>query len=425
MQQLEKKPLKVLHLCESDIGGGAARAAFRIHRALVTAGVDSRMAVMHKMSDDWRVIGPSTSSLRSLAKVWANMANCWAAVIHGKRNSAVNDAAFPGFFRFMKVPFVPDVLHLHYVMGGMIRLEDLRFFRRPIVWTLHDEWPLTGGCSYDGGCERYREGCGRCPLIQPTRMNDITRKTYKRKQRAWEDVRLELVALCHWMKTKIEASPVFSGHRVHLIPNPIDLSSFKPYPRTMAREILGLNPHKKYVLFGAFGGSEWEKPGRKGGDLLLQALQTMPTGFKETVELLVFGAAEPESKINFGFPVRYCGKLSDDITLALHYSAANLFVAPSREDNLPNTVVESLACDTPVVAFNIGGMPDMISHKETGWLSPSFDVNDLAAGISWMLNEGESLHGRMRAFAEARFMPDAIARAYGDVYDGLLKEPQK
>jgi len=422
MPQTENRALKVLHVCESDIGGGAARSAFRIHRALVASGVDSRMAVMRKTSDDWRVIGPSTSSLRSLAKVWANIANGVTTVINGKRNVAVNNASFPGFFRFMHVSFVPDILHLHYVMGGMIRIEDLKSFHQPIVWTLHDEWPLTGGCSYDNGCDHYRDGCGRCPLIKSNRIHDITRKTYDRKKRAWKSLRLELVAPCHWMRAKIEASPVFSGHRAHLIPYAIDLSAFKPYPKEMARELLGLDPHKKYVLFGALGVGEWEKPGRKGGDLLLQALQNIPADFRQDVELLVFGAAEPENKVNFGFPVRYCGKLSDDITLALHYSAADLFVAPSREDNLPNTVIESLACDTPVVAFNIGGMPDMIAHKKNGWLSSPFDIHDLATGISWVLENGDSLRGHMRVFAEERFLPETIARAYRNVYGGVLEK---
>lgn len=322
----------------------------------------------------------------------------------------------------MHIPFTPDVIHLHLVMRGMVRIEDLIRISQPLVWTLHDEWPLTGGCAYDGGCERYQKGCGRCPLLHSTRSNDLTRKIFKRKQRAWDPLSLTAVAPSRWMHAKIQASPIFHGHPSQVIPNPVDLTVYRPFPKRVACGLLGLNPDVRYILFGALGVGEWEKPTRKGGDLLAQAMQQLAAqaDARSNVELLILGASQPEHPYDFGMPAHYCGRLHDDLTLALHYSVAELFAAPSREDNLPNTVVESLACDTPVVAFNIGGMPDMVTHRETGWLAAPFDVDEFVAGVVWVLKNRQVLAGKMRSFAETRFAPGAVAREYCQVYEGMV-----
>ena len=199
------------------------------------------------------------------------------------------------------------------------------------------------------------------------------------------------------------------------------MSAFKPHGRAAACGLLGLDPGKRYLLFGALGGAG---SCRKGGDLLLQGIRRLVAraGTLRDVELLILGESPPRELRDFGLPAHYRGRLHDDLSLALHYSAATLFVAPSREDNLPNTVIEALACDTPVVAFDIGGMPDMIRHKETGWLATPCDVDDLAAGIVWALDNRARMTGLMRGAAEANFAPRSVADAYARIYHRMIEE---
>jgi glycosyltransferase involved in cell wall biosynthesis len=411
--------MKVLHICTADREGGAARAAYRIHRALVDYGVDSRMAVMRKVTDDWRVFGPATPLLRTVAKIWPNLVNVANRLRHGEAGRLLDCASAHGFFRRLNIPFQPDIYHLHLLTDGMMSVSEIARLPQPVVWTHHDEWGLTGGCHYDGGCEAYQKGCGRCPLGRSRKAHDLSWRLFRQKQRVWAHKAIQPVAPCRWMQEKIDASPVWSRQHAQLIPNPIDLAAFRPIAKRTARQLLGLKENGRYVLFGALGAVEMG--GRKGGDLLVEALRLLVRGGRcQDVELLMIGQSAPECALEIGCPVHYRGHLTDDLALALHYAAADLFVAPSREDNLPNTVIESLACDTPVVAFRIGGMPDLITHQETGWLAAPYQIADLAQGIEWILERGAQLSGRMRRHAERHYHPTRIAEAYAHVYARLV-----
>lgn len=195
---------------------------------------------------------------------------------------------------------------------------------------------------------------------------------------------------------------------------------FKPINKTTAREIWDLPINKKLILFGAMSAISDHK---KGFDLLYEGLKELASQWSDKAELIVFGASEPENPPDFGLPAHYLGRLHDDVSLSLLYAAADVMVVPSRQDNLPNTVVESLACGTPVVAFDIGGMPDMIDHQINGYLAKSFDVSDLAAGINWVLsdeNRYKELCIKAREKAVACFDIETIARRYAELYKGVL-----
>jgi glycosyltransferase involved in cell wall biosynthesis len=207
---------------------------------------------------------------------------------------------------------------------------------------------------------------------------------------------------------------------VTVIPNPLDLNTFRPIDRLLARQLLNLPQERQLILFGAFGGSD---DPRKGSDLLLAALNWLKITGLQNMELVVFGQSPPLQEPQLGFPIRYSGHLHDDVSLALLYSAVDVFVAPSRQDNLPNTVVEAIACGTPSVTFNIGGMPDIIKHQVSGYLARPNDIQDLASGIKWVLEEQAQtnrLGSAARQSAEALFHPQLIAQQYRDIYQAAI-----
>jgi glycosyltransferase involved in cell wall biosynthesis len=245
---------------------------------------------------------------------------------------------------------------------------------------------------------------------------------WQRKLKAWKNLNLTIVTPSYWLAKCSGASSLLQNARIEVIPNGIDTEIFKPVQRFIARTILGLPQNKRLILFGAI---EPTSNIRKGFHLLQPALKKLSqSDWVDRVELVVFGASKPKNVPDFGFKSNYLGKLNDDISLALVYAAVDLFVAPSLEDNLPNTIIESLACATPCVAFNIGGMPDMIEHQQNGYLAQPFDVEDLARGITWVLEDVErwqKLCDRSRQKVEQQFTLQIQAMNYLSLYKNICQ----
>jgi glycosyltransferase involved in cell wall biosynthesis len=314
----------------------------------------------------------------------------------------------------------PDIINLHWVCNGFLKIETLAKLTQPLVWTLHDMWPFTGGCHYSQECDRYTDSCGACPILHSDRNGDLSRWIWQRKAKAWKDLNLTIVTPSSWLAKCASSSSLFKNLRVEVIPNGLDTRKYKPIQRQMARELLNLPQDKYLVLFGAMYASSAR---RKGFHLLQPALQSLSqSGWQDRIELAVFGASEPIEPIELGFKSHYLGKLSDEISLALVYAAADVFVAPSLQDNLPNTVMEAIACGTPCVAFNIGGMSEMIEHQVNGYLAQPYQIDDLAQGIAWVIENRErhqKLCDRAREKAEQEFTLEIQARRYESVYQEL------
>jgi glycosyltransferase involved in cell wall biosynthesis len=210
---------------------------------------------------------------------------------------------------------------------------------------------------------------------------------------------------------------------VAVIPNCIDTKSWRPIAKTLARELMGLPAHVPLILFGAIGGTQ---DLRKGFDLLLDALDYLYISAKEfKIELAIFGQLAPKESTGIGFPVHYLGHLSDDVSLQLLYSAVDLLVIPSRQDNLPNTGLEALACGTPVVAFDICGLADVVTHLKTGYLAKSFEPKDLANGMLYVLDRQKSADFNVSARLSAlnNFDNNINALKYYEIYKELLIRP--
>lgn len=416
--------MKILHLSTEDTRPGAARAAYRLNKGLNKIGIESTMLVQNKRSDDKTVQGLykggpgriTVDSRKLLDK---------ARLLHysERENTPFSPQWVANKKLFSKVASIePDIINIHWICDGFVQIESLAKFKRPLVWTLRDMWPFTGGCHYDQECNRYTEACGACPQLGSNRKADLSRLILKRKMKAWQSVDLTVVALSSWIGECAARSSVFKNNRIEVISNGLDTDLYRPIDTTVARKILNLPVDKKLIVFGAVQATSAK---RKGFHLLQAALSSLSEStWKDKLELVIFGASEPSQDESFGFNAHYLGHLNDEMSLSLAYSAADVLVAPSIQENLPNTVLEALACGTPSIAFNIGGMPDLIVHQENGYLVKPFDIRDLAQGIVWTIENEEryqKLSHNARHKIEREFTLKSQARKYFDLYEDICK----
>lgn len=315
----------------------------------------------------------------------------------------------------------PDIVHLFWVNGGFLNIETLRNIKKPVVWTLHDMWPFTGGCHYDEMCGRFRNSCGNCPILNSEKEKDLSRKVWKRKEKYWKGVEIVVVATSYWIADMARSSSLFKNRRIEVIPNGIDIDKYKPAGKELARATYNLPLDKKLILFSAFGATTDK---RKGNHYLVKALDKMSReGWGSDAELVILGASKPEKVQDMGMKVHYMGYMHDDKSQVMLYSAADVVVAPSRQENLSNTVIESLSCGTPVVAFDIGGMPDMIEHRINGYLATPFEYEDLAKGIIWVIEDKDRhklLSKQARESAEEKYSLKVVADRYMSLYREIL-----
>lgn len=410
--------MKILHLNTHDISGGAARAAYRIHKGLQGIGIDSKMLVQTKLSDDKTVIGPGNKVNQGLALLRPTLDSTFKTLFSSGSKTIFSPAWLP----FSGIPsqiksISPHIVHLHWICSGMLRIEDLKRINKPIIWTLHDMWAFTGGCHYSDGCVQFQQSCGNCPQLGSESEKDLSRWTWRRKQKWWQNLNLTIITPSRWLKSCVLKSTLLKDYPVEVIPNGIDLNRYRPLDRNMARDYLGLPEGKRLILFGAFKPS---KDLRKGFLFLQSALKRLSqrSDFKQT-ELIILGTSEPPNKPKFGFKTTYLGKLYDDISIALVYAACDVFVVPSVEDNLPNTIIEALACGISCVAFNVGGISEMIEHKVSGYLAKPLDIEELARGIAWVLENKQRLHSlsaNARKKAETDFDIKIVAEKYAALY---------
>jgi glycosyltransferase involved in cell wall biosynthesis len=413
--------MNVLQISTSDLDGGAAIAAYRLHKGLASAGVTSSMLVRAKFSDDPTVIANKTPIARLGSKV-----DWWPLKQYSNRERTMfSPQWFPDSVVHKVKQTKPDIVNLHWICNGYLRIESLARFQSPLVWTMHDMWAFTGGCHYTKECDRYLNGCGSCPQLGSTCPNDLSHKTWLRKAKAWNSLNLTVVTPSRWLASCVRDSPLFENCRVETIANGINLQEFKPIDQRLAREKLNLPQGKHLVLFGA--GSTTSDP-RKGFQHLLSAIQRLDsTQWGNQLELVVFGESQSGSPLPVDFEVRYLGRLKGSQMLAAAYSSADMFVAPSVQDNLPNTVVEALSCGTPCVAFKIGGMSDMVNHCCNGYLAKPFDIDDLAKGINWVLQDKLrtlELSAQARVSALQNFDIHTQSEKYNSLYRRILKSEE-
>jgi glycosyltransferase involved in cell wall biosynthesis len=401
--------MRILQLSTYDTGGGAAKAAYRLHHALRNIGEESQMLVQQKRSDE-PSIHRVPKGLPRLAMMLSQRMEVWQQA--GKSREFLDLAWWANGLAQEINAFQADIVHLHWLSRGFVPIPTLPHINAPIVWTLHDMAAFTGGCHYSVGCEQYQHACGNCPLLFHPSENDLSRQTWQRKANAWESLEMQIVSPSHWLADCARKSSLFAKQPIQVIHNGIDLNLFKPQTSNW-RERLGIPAEKRLILFGAFNARDDK---RKGIDYLLAALPKLAS---LNAACIIFGANAPENPPLLGLPLYYTGYIENEQAMAELYAAADVFIAPSLEDNLPNTVVEALACGTPLVAFDTTGLPSMISHEENGYLAKTFDAEDLAAGIAWVLEDAErlaKLSANARQTALDKFDEKQMAERYLQVY---------
>ena len=396
--------------------GGAARAAYRVFCGVRQHYSAARYLTLFKEDRDPDVIGLAHNSARGLLAQRLIRLDQSPLRRYPERSQAFfSPAHWANPLRIPLSRYRANLVHLHWVGHSMLRVEELARLRCPVVWSLHDTWAFTGGCHYTGECEGFKKKCGHCPQLASHVENDLSRDLINRKNRAFEKLNLTIVTPSRWLAEMARQSSLFKGRRIEVIPNGLDTDTFTPIDHHVARQYLNLPFDEPVLLFGA----HWLPDPRKGGDLLCEALSRLDM----PCTLLTFGEGQLPLENAPHVNVRSLGSLTDNMSLAMVYSAADAFVCPSREDNLPNTVAEALACGTPCIAFDINGLPDMIEHHKNGWLARPFESADLADGIRWLVRhpQQEQLRRDAREKAESEYSMALMKERYVALYTELLK----
>ena len=413
--------MRVLLINTNDNQGGAAIACRRLMKALEKQRISVRMLVLNKDTQDTRIAEVAPSTAGRLRKKIGFLSERFQIFLQNrfsrKRLFTVSTACCG--VDITAHPWVKeaDVLHLHWVNHGMLSLqgmEKLLQMGKPVVWTMHDLWEATGICHHPGECDRFKSDCGKCPLLNSTSLHDLSAWVMARKKRFLPGAGIHFVGCSDWLVQQARQSILAAGNTYSVIPNPIDTHFFTPGDQQEARLRLGLPTDKKLILFGAANATDK----RKGIDYLREALLHLAP-LKDQVELVMCGKMKSESEISFGLNVHLTGYVADPLVMADLYRAADLFVTPSLEENLPNMIMEAMACGTPCVGFRIGGIPEMISHRHTGYLAHYRSSEDLAAGIRWLLDAPASVKEEARKFVEDHYTPQVVAAQYLAVYRSL------
>ncbi|WP_306168712.1 glycosyltransferase family 4 protein [Halomonas sp. MMSF_3323] len=391
--------------------GGASRAAIRLVTALQKSGVTA----------EYLSVYPEKLGVFSKLILYFRASVDRIPVKFFLKKKVLFSTGRPSNTRLLKKINASDadVVHLHWINTGGMSVEDIFRINKPIVWSLHDMWPFTGGCHYDDNCDKYVNGCGDCPMLKGSSHYDASYKLVKRKMSAVErrDHKFVVNGLSSWIADCASKSSIFCNSDVRNLPNPINTSVFSPQGKDVSRSYLGLPLRKKLIMFGAI--SALTDP-RKGYLKLVEALACLPKD--DNVELVVFGSDSPAPTLDLGFNAHYLGSFSSDVDLVALYSAADVMIVPSLQENLSNSILESLSCGTPVVAFDIGGNSDMIDHKLNGYLVKPFKCSDLSLGIQWVLDsqEKDTLSKNSRNKVVENFDERVVSSKYIELYSEIV-----
>jgi len=422
--------MKILQISTCDINGGAARAAYRLHRGLCEIGQDCRMLVRHKKSQDDTVIlvddkerpeNPNEDFFLS-----AIIQPYYIDTNHTELSNTLFSLSYPGY-DLSELPVVrsADIVNLHWVVQyqSPVTLQRLFSLGKPVVWTLHDQWAFTGGCHYSAGCEKYQSDCVECPQLGDDPFN-LPAAILKDKLEIFKDADLTIVTPSRWMESCARKSKLFKGLKIEVIPNSLETNIYTPLPKPKAKEEIGISPETITLLFGAVDGSEK----RKGFFELVNAIKFCLNEdvFQkllqdDKIRLICFGRPSHELE-SIGIPFVALGHLDSDEKIRSAYSAADIFLLPSLEDNLPNTILESMSCGTPVVAFDVGGLPDMVTNGVAGQLVPLSDTRKMGETIIDLIQKPDlrKLMGKEgRKIAEKEYSLNVQAGRYSDLYKEL------
>jgi len=409
--------MKVVHLNNADTSGGAARAAYRIHKSLIDGDIHSRMWVNFSKSGDWTVKGPKGKLRKGISQIRRHLASPVLKTMKTDNKILHSPAIFPSSWSKRINKSDADIVHLHWVGAEMASIADLGNIKKPAVWTLHDMWGFCGAehVSWD---ERWREGYTKSNRSRNEKGFDINRWTWQRKVKHWKEP-FNIVAVSQWLADCAQNSYLMKDWPVTTIPNCLNTDVWMPVDKSLARNMLGLPIDVPIIAFGTYGANSEH---HKGFDLLVEALKNLKSRVKD-IELAIFGQAAPKNPPELGFKVNFTGHLHDELSLRLLYSAIDMLVVPSRVEAFGQTATESMACKTPVVAFGATGLLDIVDHKLNGYLAKPFESEDLANGIEYILNAQNynQICENARDKVIKEFDSAVVSKKYQDLYYKVLR----
>lgn len=417
--------MRVLIVNTSENTGGAAVAANRLKEALNNNGIKAKMLVRDKESDDITVAQLNKSWHQKWDFLWERFVIYMR--LHFKRdNLFLIDIANAGTDITKTREFKEaDVIHLCWINQGMLSLKGIRKIlesHKPVVWTMHDLWPASSICHYARNCRNYEKQCGNCPLLPGNgSSNDLSARIWRKKRKILERNSILFVTCSRWLADKAKKSGLLSGQKVISIPNPIDSRAFTKENREEARLYAGLPEGKKLILFV----SQRVTDKRKGMDYFITAINKMVEAhpeMKDNCGIAILGGKAEELADKLPLPSYPLGYVSEEKKIASIYNSVDLFVLPSLEDNLPNTIMEAMACGVPCVGFNTGGIPEMIDHLKNGYVAEYKSSDDLARGIHWVLSEADhqSLSNEAMKKVNQCYSQYAVAMKYIEAYNQAM-----
>lgn len=417
--------MKVLHL-NANSAGGAFTAANRLSASLRALNVDSHHIVYSGDEGSGYEVWANNFFRRNRALL--NHATEKLDFLRFEKDASIRFAFSHGLtgvdvtrWQFFEEA---DIVHLHWINKGFISLDGLSAILnsgKPVVWTCHDMWPFTGGCYHNRGCDHFQTGCGRCPYLKNPSEQDLSARVYRRKQHIFSADNLHFITPSAWLAEKAALSPIASGKQIAVIPNGIDTNLFKPGDAIEARQKLGIRPNAKVLAFAA---ASLANP-KKGFSEFKELMGLLHASGLENLHVLLIGQNKQHAPLDFSVPFTFTGYLSKEADMVQCYQAADVYITTSHEENLPTTIMESMACGTPVAAFSVGGIPEMIADGENGWLSNLLDVNTLSAKMAVYLDasdtERDALQKRARQSATEKYDCKVVAGQYKGIYEKLLK----
>ncbi|MBX9108674.1 glycosyltransferase family 4 protein [Parabacteroides johnsonii] len=399
--------MKIVILNTSERTGGAAVAAGRLGKALRQAGIQVDKLIRE---NTW---------LNRFRFYWERLIIFLCNHLNRKNLFAVSIANTGMDLSGHPLVKDADIIHLHWINQGFLSLKDIEELvklNKPIVWTMHDMWPCTGICHHARDCEKFQMICESCFFLK-SKGKDLSTSVFDKKLSLYKEANITFVGCSRWLSGKAKKSYLLRDKTVLSIPNPIDTEVYHPMDQDMTRELLGLPSGKRLLLFGALNVTDK----RKGIDYLIEALRKIE---KQDVELVVFGQAKDDIRGLFPVPIHSMGYLSDESKIVALYNAVDMFITSSLEENLPNTIMESMACGTPCVGFEIGGIPEMIDHKINGYVASYKDASDLANGIRWVLEheDQQALSDACVKKVQENYTEEVVAKQYMALYKRLLHQ---
>jgi Glycosyltransferase len=414
--------MKVVLLNTSEKVGGAAIAANRLMKTLNKSGIDSKMLVRDRQTDDSNIISINTSFLsikiNKIRFFWERFI-IFIATGFDRKNLFRASISNTGT-DISKHPLIQnaDIIHLHWINQGFLSLKDIKKLtklNKPIIWTMHDMWPCTGIYHHTKDSPFYTDTIGKRVL---------TKRAIRKKGDLYKSGQISFVCCSHWLENEARKSALTNPYTITCIPNPIDTTIFKRLKQNTRTEF-GLPEDKHLILFGALNVTDKQK----GIDYLIESLTYLKNNLPaihSNIELVVFGQVKTEIQSLFNVPIHAMGYLNDIDQIVNLYNAVDIFITSSLEENLPNTIMESMACGTPCIGFNIGGIPEMIDHKQNGYVAEYLNAKDLAKGIEWVLGNPDklSISDACIKKVESNYKESIVSNQYEDLYNTTIKTIQ-